>query len=62
MANNYNEQFPRLIHMPRSNHDPNDQAYDCDDLQDEPHFSMPADFGTNNSSLNNSQFMRNDTQ
>ncbi len=32
------------------------------DLQDEPHFSMRADFQTDDSSLNDSQSMRNDTQ
>ena len=44
LANNYNKQFPRLIHKQNSNDDPNDQIYDRDDLQDGPHFSMRADF------------------
>ena len=61
LANNYNEQFPRLIHTQNSNDDPKDQIYNRDDLQDEPHFSMRADFQTDDSSQNDSQIMRNDT-
>jgi hypothetical protein len=59
LANNYNEQFPR--HTQNSNDDPNDQIYNCDDLQDEPHFLMRANFRTDDSFQNDSQFMRNDT-
>jgi hypothetical protein len=44
LANNYNEQFPRLIHTPNSDDDLNNQIYDRDDLQDEPHPSMRAVF------------------
>ncbi len=62
LANNCNEQFPRLIHTQNSNDDPNDQIYDRDNLQDEPQFSMRADFQTDDSSLKDSQSMRNDTQ
>ncbi len=58
LANNYNEQFPRLIHTQNSNDDPNDQIYNRDDLQDEP---MRADSRTDDSSQNDSQFMRNGT-
>ncbi len=47
--------------MQNSNDDPNDQIYNRDDLQDEPHFSMRADFQTDDSSQNDSQIMRNDT-
>jgi hypothetical protein len=61
LANNFNMQFPKLIHTQNSYDDLNDQIHDCDDLQDEPHFLMRADFQTDDSSLNDSQFMENDT-
>jgi len=62
LANNYNKQFPRLIHMQNSNDDPNDQIYNHDDLQDEPHSSIRATFWTSDSSLNDSQSTKRDTQ
>jgi hypothetical protein len=62
LANNYNKQFPRLTHTQNRNDDPNDQIYDCDDLQDEPHSSMHADFWTNDNSQSDSQSTETDTQ
>jgi len=44
LANNYNKQFPRLIHTQNIDNDPYDHIYICDDLQDETHFSMRAEF------------------
>jgi hypothetical protein len=62
LANNYNEQFPRLIHAQNSNDDPNNQIYDRDNLQNEPHPSMRADSQINDSLSNDSKFNKNDTQ
>jgi hypothetical protein len=60
LANNDNKQFPRLIHTQNSNDDPNDQIYNRDDLQVEPHFSMRADFRTNDISQHDSQSIKVD--
>jgi hypothetical protein len=60
-ANDYNEQFPRLIHTQNIYDDPNGHIYDRDDLQDEPHFPMRAGFRTDDNFQNDSQFLRNDT-
>jgi hypothetical protein len=62
LANNDNKQFPRLIHTQNSDDDPNDQIYNRDDLQVEPHFSMQADFRTNDKSQHDSQSMKVDPQ
>jgi hypothetical protein len=48
--------------MQNSNDDPNDQIYNHDDLQDEPHSSIRATFWTSDSSLNDSQSTKRDTQ
>jgi hypothetical protein len=60
LANNDNKQFPRLIHTQNSDDDPNDQIYNRDDLQVEPHFSTQADFRTNDKSQHDSQSMKVD--
>jgi hypothetical protein len=62
LANIDNKQFPRLIHTQNSNDDPNDQIYNRDDLQVEPHFSMRADFRTNDKSQHDSQSIKVDPQ
>jgi len=62
LANNDNKQFPRLIHTQNSNDDPNDQIYNRDDLQVEPHSSMRADFRTNDKSQRDSQSTKVDPQ
>ncbi len=62
LANNYNKQFPRIIHMQNSNDDPNDQIYNRDDLQVEPHSSMRADFQNDDKSQRDNQSIKADTQ
>jgi len=62
LANNDNKQFPRLIHTQNSNDDPNDQIYNHDDLQVEPHSSMRADFWTNDKSQHDNQSIKDDPQ
>jgi hypothetical protein len=48
--------------MQNSNDDPNDQIYDRDDLQDESHSSMRANFMTNDNSQSDSQSIKINTQ
>ena len=62
MSNNNNIQLLILIHSQNSNDDPNNQIYDRDDLQDEPHPTMRADSQINDSLSNDSKFNKNDTQ
>jgi hypothetical protein len=61
LANYDNKELPILIHTQNSNNDPNDQIYDRDNLQDEPHSPMRAKFQTNDNSQSDSQSIKIDT-